>query len=201
MVFEGCRVEIIEIDGQIMFELYSTGIALGFARANSVGKIYPRKDRIDKIVNNAEVTIINYNHASYLDLNNLRKLITLSHTSNKYNFICWLKNNNYIDYKEVFNSTRKEIVFLDTLKSILKPMGYKLIDQFIDGDYRFDGYIKELDFVIEYDENNHDNYDRSKEESREIYIKNKYKHLIRITDSNDLYTNIGIVINNIIKAA
>ena len=49
--FQGLRVDIIVEDGELLFEVYSTGMALGhvdikFLQAGE--KHYPRKDRIDR---------------------------------------------------------------------------------------------------------------------------------------------------------
>lgn len=86
---------------------------------------------------------------------------------------------------------------MDALRKILKEMGYTLEVQKQDNNYRLDGYIKELDLVIEYDENDHTNYDKDKEYNREVYIKSKYSHLIRLSDSCDLMTNLGKIMNKI----
>ena len=56
--FEATDVTIEIIDGVPMFELYSTGIALGYVKSNTVkGKTYYqcRKDRVDKTVKNAGI--------------------------------------------------------------------------------------------------------------------------------------------------
>lgn len=114
----------------------------------------------------------------------------------KTEFSNWLISHNLIS-DSIIIETRKEIEFLSTLEKILKPMNYSLQQQLVDGAYKIDGYISELDLVIEYDENGHKHYDQAKERIREDYIRNKYKHLIRVTDKTDLYTNIGIVMNKI----
>ena len=197
--FEGKDIKIIlNEDGEPLFELYGVGMALGYI-TNSKGKSYPHKTRIDKVVENAEITEITHYDNIYLNLDEIRKFITVCHSEKKYNFIKWLKENNFIDFKEVFATERKETIFFKALNKALKPIGYKVDTQVIDGDYRLDGYIKDLDMVIEYDENRHENYNRHKEDMREKYIKNKYKILIRLTDFEDLYTNIGIIINEIMK--
>lgn len=54
-VFEGTNVELIEKDGTLFFEIYSTGIALGYVKKNSSGVIYPRKERVDKTLKSAEI--------------------------------------------------------------------------------------------------------------------------------------------------
>ena len=63
MTFEGNNVEIItDAEGNPLFELYSVGMALGYARSNGktvgeqgVHKLFPYKSRIDKVVENAEI--------------------------------------------------------------------------------------------------------------------------------------------------
>ena len=54
--FEENKVEIIEINGEPHFEIYSTGAALGYFVTNTVGHKYPRKERIETTVKNAEIT-------------------------------------------------------------------------------------------------------------------------------------------------
>lgn len=199
--FDGKSIEIIEGEnGEPLFELYGVGQAMGY-ESTAKGKLYPRKTRINKIVKNAEIVITNIDNKIYINIDGVRKLITLSNTVNKQSFINWLQDNNYVSYKEVFVYERKETIFLNTLDKILLPMGYTLKQQVIDNDYRLDGYIEELDLVIEYDENGHSSYDLEKEDIRETYIKSKYKHLIRLTDGKDLYTNIGLVMNKIMEIA
>lgn len=203
--FDGKSIEIIEGEnGELLFELYGVGRAIGYEKVtkkNDKEYIHARKDRINKLVKNSEIAITNIDNKIYITIDGVRNLITLSHTANKQNFINWLQDNNYVSHKEVFGAERKETVFLNSLNKILKPMGYTLKQQVVDGNYRLDGYIKELDLVIEYDENGHSHYDLENEHIRETYIKSKYKHLIRLTDSKDLYTNIGLVMNKIMEIA
>lgn len=55
MIFEGNEVMIEVIDGEPMFEIYSMGLALGYAKSNGY-KLYPQKDRIEKVIENAEIS-------------------------------------------------------------------------------------------------------------------------------------------------
>ena len=67
MLFEGNEVKIIiGENGEPLFELYSTGMALGYVRPNSTGKLYPRKDRIDKTVESAEISTCVHDGHRYL---------------------------------------------------------------------------------------------------------------------------------------
>ena len=67
MIFEESQVSmIVDAKGNVLFELYSTGMALGYVRANSLGKIYPRKDRIDNMVKNLEISMCVHDGHNYL---------------------------------------------------------------------------------------------------------------------------------------
>lgn len=58
MVFEGNNVKIITDEkGEPLFEIYSTGMALGHIKF-AKGKAYPRKDRIDRDIKNAEISTV-----------------------------------------------------------------------------------------------------------------------------------------------
>lgn len=61
-IFEGQEVEIIEVNGDILFELYSTGMALGYLTSNG----YAYKTRIDTVVENAELSTISHGVKKYL---------------------------------------------------------------------------------------------------------------------------------------
>ena len=53
--FDKMPLTVIKNSQGIYFELYSTGAALGYTTI-AKGKVYPHKLRIDKIVENAEIT-------------------------------------------------------------------------------------------------------------------------------------------------
>nr|DAF66678.1 MAG TPA: BRO family protein [Caudoviricetes sp.] len=64
--FEGNKVDIIINDnGEPLFEIYSTGMALGHVKI-AKGKIYPRKDRIDKNIKNAEISTVVHDGQQYI---------------------------------------------------------------------------------------------------------------------------------------
>lgn len=69
--FEGTDVGIItDENGNVLFELYSTGIALGQIKTNTVkGKVYIqcRKDRVDKNIENAGIKPLVHNGLTYLN--------------------------------------------------------------------------------------------------------------------------------------
>lgn len=202
MKFEEQDVIIEIINDKPMFEIYSVGFALGYQdRRTSKGKVYitPRKDRIEKILESADISTLAHRGQTFISLDGLRKLISVSNTKNKGVFIDWLKNNEFVEQNEVFEYIRKEDVFMDLLKRVLKPMGYSLCLQIVNGGYRFDAYVSELDMIIEYDENGHLHYDLEKEHSRDTFIKENYSYIVRVTDFCDPMTNIGIVMNKIME--
>ena len=66
MTFEGMGVQIIlNEQGEPLFELYTTGMALGHVKI-AKGNLYPRKDRIDKTVKNAEISTVVHDGQQYL---------------------------------------------------------------------------------------------------------------------------------------
>ena len=70
--------------------------------------------------------------------------------------------------------------------------------QFVVGRYKVDLYIKELNIVIECDENGHDDYDKEKEKKREEFIKKTLKcDLIRY-NPNAKDFDLSDIINKII---
>ena len=93
MVFEGNDVKVIEINGEPMFEIYSTGMALGF-ETSSKGKVYPHKIRINKVLKNAEISTLEYNGQTFMNITGLKKMVSMCHSKNKVGFINWLKENN-----------------------------------------------------------------------------------------------------------
>jgi very-short-patch-repair endonuclease len=107
-----------------------------------------------------------------------------------------LPNKNYITFK-----SRNEIEFIDILEKVLEPYPFLVTRQKdVDGLYKIDLYIENHNIAIEYDENSHQSYDRSKELNRENYIKNKLGcYFIRVSDKNDHYWNVGFILKNIHK--
>ena len=95
----------------------------------------------------------------------------------------------------VIISGRKELEFINELKDFLSEFGIKGIPQYkVDDKYRIDYYITNLKIAIEYDENNHNAYDKNEEISREKYIIEKLGcRFIRVSDDKTNASNIGII--------
>ena len=56
ILFEGNKVDIIIENDKPLFEIYSTGAALGQVKKNNIGTVYPRKERIDENLGSADIT-------------------------------------------------------------------------------------------------------------------------------------------------
>lgn len=115
--FEDIQVEIIEVDGEPMFEIYSTGMALGQVKQNSIGKDYPRRERIDENIKSAEIVPCVHNGHSYISEEQLYDLMLEMKTEKVKPFRKWVtsevlpsirKNGGYIANQE--NLTPEEIV-------------------------------------------------------------------------------------------
>lgn len=197
-IFEGRNIIIIEENGIAYFEIESVSKAIGYITV-AKGREYVHKTRINKIIKACGITPLKINGYKFLTLQDLKKLISVSHTEKNEKFIRFLKENNFIEYDEVFNTTRKESLFLDSLEQVLKELNLSLNRQFVEATYRFDAYIPELDLIIEYDENCHANYDKNKEDIREKYILDNHRSILRLNDSCCINTNMGKTINKIMK--
>lgn len=89
MVFEGNNVEMVSDDNKLLFELYSTGIALGQVKY-AKGIAYPRKDRIDENVKNAGITLVVHNGQRYLTEETLYDLMLEMKTDKVKPFRKWV---------------------------------------------------------------------------------------------------------------
>ena len=91
--FEATDVIIEIIDGVPMFELYSTGMALGYVnKRTSKGKEYisPYKSRIDKIAKNAEITGLCQGVTTFITENELYDFMLEAHTEKCKPFRKWV---------------------------------------------------------------------------------------------------------------
>lgn len=92
MIFEGNQVEIILSEkGEPLFEIYSIGKALGYSRWN--GKrtsCTPQKDRIDKTIDNAEITPLVHDGLKYFTEEQLYDFMLEAHTDKCKKFKKWI---------------------------------------------------------------------------------------------------------------
>lgn len=133
-------------------------------------------------------------------LNGVKMLIdNFRNYKNKFKLIDWYENNtnrndNIILYE------RKEIEFVNALEKVLSQMSIVGIRQYSVLQYHIDYYIPSIKLAIEYDENDHKDYTYEKQELRQEKIEKELGcKFIRLSDANDNYYNIGLVVKEIIN--
>ena len=124
----------------------------------------------------------------------------------KRSFLEWLSFEEVLDdsYLDKFYMTkvRSEIEFIDALNSVLEKFDITGIKQYRCKNFNIDYYIPKLNMAIEYDENNHKYYDNSYDCKRQKKIEEILKcRFIRVSESNTVYENVGIVLHDIMKIA
>lgn len=108
-VFEGMEVEIIQDEnGEPLFELYSTGMALGQTKT-AKDKIYPRKERIEKTLKNGSIPTVVRHGQQYLTEDALYDFMLEAHTNKCKSFRKWVT-------KEVIPSIRKHGAYITNEK-------------------------------------------------------------------------------------
>lgn len=94
---------------------------------------------------------------------------------------------------------RKEEDFFNILKETLSPLNINIYSQYSVQKYRLDGYIKEFNLAIEFDEKYH-SYQIEEDNLRENTIKDILNcKFIRCSESNSINYNIGLVIKEIMN--
>lgn len=112
-MFEGHKVDIITVNNQPLFELYSTGMALGYSRTDGKSisdhggqKAFPRKDRIDKVISNADIEPVVHGVQQYLTEEMLYDFMLEAKTEKCKSFRKWVTN-------EVLPTIRKTGGYVD----------------------------------------------------------------------------------------
>lgn len=137
--FEGNGVEIIVKNNEVLFELYSTGMALGQVKNNTVnGKTYTqcRKDRVDQNVKNADIKPLVHNGLKYLTEEMLYDLMLEMKTDKVKPFRKWVTNEvlptirktgGYVSNDDLFINTylpyadeQTKVLFKGTLETVRK---------------------------------------------------------------------------------
>lgn len=123
--FEDTQVQIIELNGEPMFEIYSTGMALGQVKQSKNSK-YPRIDRINQNLKNAEVIPVVHNGQQYINESQLYDLMLEMKTDKVRPFRKWVTS-------EVLPSIRKHGVYAtdSTLEDMINnpEFGIKLLTE------------------------------------------------------------------------
>ena len=213
MIFEGHEIEILtkedvnfDFDGTVLFNAKQVCETLEYINDRDAIKTHVR-DSYKYKVSNSNIT-----NCGFRKLNNagenfitgkgvislVQKCKTKSSLQKQY-FKDYLVSKNYIEDKFIIE-TREEIEFFDVLKQILTPIGYDIELQYPCLGFRLDGYIKELNIAIEYDEGNHASYSYEEHEGRQAKIEKELGcSFIRVSDKDNHLWNCGYVIKQIMK--
>ena len=88
-VFENCEIQIVVENDAPLFEVYSTGMALGYITSTR-GKSYPHKIRIEKVISNADIEPVVQNEQRYLTESQLYDFMLEARTDKCKPFRKWL---------------------------------------------------------------------------------------------------------------
>ena len=108
-IFENVEVGIIVENGEPLFEVYSTGMALGQVVTNAKGVAYPNKERINKNLVNAGITPCLHNANIYISEEQLYDLMFEMKTDKVKKFRKWVTF-------EVLPSIRKHGAYITPAK-------------------------------------------------------------------------------------
>lgn len=189
-------VRTITINGEIWFVAKDAASILGYENTNKaildhvdnedkkIIKMSNLKDNLPDHIKSSKIRIINKNGVLSL----ISKSRNIS-SNQKDLLLDRLGLSSYI-----YKRSRKEIDFKECLIHFFSAFGYEVIHQYRVGVYYLDFFVPYINIGIEYDENNHRYYDKSKEEERENFIKNSIGcKIIRISEEHDNYYNLGII--------
>lgn len=91
MKFDGTAINIQQIDGTWMFDLYAVGMALGQI-VTAKGSVYANKKRIDQNAKSAEIKPVLHNAKPYITESQLYDLMLEMRTDKCRTFRKWLTN-------------------------------------------------------------------------------------------------------------
>lgn len=107
------KVSVIFVNGEPYFDLYAVGMALGQTK-QSKGILYPRKDRIDKNVENAEIEPVVRNGQPYISENQLYDLMLEVHTDKVKPFRKWVTSDVLPTIRKTGGYVNNDTLFIDT---------------------------------------------------------------------------------------
>ena len=88
-VFENCEIQIVVENDAPLFEVYSTGMALGYITTTR-GKSYPHKVRIEKVISNADIAPVVQGEQRYLTESQLYDFMLEARTDKCKPFRKWI---------------------------------------------------------------------------------------------------------------
>lgn len=119
-VFEGHEVDIIQFNGEVLFEVYSTGMALGYVK-EAKGNCYPRKERIDKNLENAEIKPVVHHGQPFITESQLYDFMLEAKTDKCKSFRKWITTDVLPTIRKTGGYVNNEDKFVDNYFSNLAP--------------------------------------------------------------------------------
>lgn len=123
-VFEGHEVDIIQFNGEVLFEIYSTGMALGYVQIdNKNGKVYTtiQRKRIDKVIENAEIEPFEHGVRKYFTESQLYDFMLEAKTDKCKSFRKWITTDVLPTIRKTGGYVNNEDKFVDNYFSNLAP--------------------------------------------------------------------------------
>lgn len=160
-VFESTKVEIIELNGKLMFEVFTTGMALGYVTSSG----FPYKSRIQTTMKNAEIKPTSHGVKSYFTEEQLYDFMLEARTEKVKPFRKWLttevlpsihRTGSYTQpqYKQMTFEGKQYEYFDKTYngKSVLSVVDMihltGISGTTITWAFRTKGFIKDVDFYV-----------------------------------------------------
>ena len=120
--FEGINVKMLKVNGEILFEVYSTGIALGYAEYSN-GYCFPRTERIDEIIESISIIPFTYAKQKFLKRTQLYDFMSEIETKVKCEaFKKWIINEvvPYIDDCSYIGINKSFSILSKNVRNIIK---------------------------------------------------------------------------------
>ena len=141
--YEGINVDVVEINGEPFFEIYSTGMALGYTTC-AKGKVYSYKSRIDTIIKNADIRPVSHGVKLYFAEDQLYDFMMEARTEKCRPFRKWVvsevlptirKTGGYVNDDELFikhylpDADERTLILFKAAFNSIKNMGATIAEQ------------------------------------------------------------------------
>lgn len=203
--FEGHGVEVINFNGQTLFNPYDVGRCLDLS--GSTVRKHMQGMNQNQVIKLTNAMISNAHLTGIRKLNNAGKnFLTEAGVCNMIAncHCCQEKKQKVLSAlgfeDKIILTSRKESDFINNLEKALAAFNIEGIRQYQVLNYRIDYYIPSLNIAIEYDENGHEHYTYENHELRQLEIEEKLGcKFIRVTDKNEDCYNIGLVLKQLFE--
>ncbi len=166
----------------------------------NISSMLKRVSKADKI---KMITITNRVKVMFITVNGLLQVLSTLRKVSQYKkqtVIDALMKKGLISSNNVYViNTVPEIEFLCSLEEVIKPLGLTLQTQYPVNEYRLDGYIKELNLAIEYDELQHSSNQLKDSIRQQVITEELGCKFIRVSINESNNHNVGLVIRRIIQ--